>query len=73
MRGADLLGTADDDRASAAMFYVSAAKVGIRVIDVDSIDANIAKVLRQSAMRGGASPCRKRFARRSGRAADCRG
>ena len=66
VRCTDLLGIADDDRVSAAMFYYGylAAKVGIRVIDVDSIDANIAKIMRQSAMRGSAE---------LRRAADCRG
>ena len=45
----DLLAAADDDRASAAMFYYGylAAKAGIRVIDVSRIDGNIAKVMQQ--------------------------
>jgi hypothetical protein len=47
----DLLAAADDDRASAAMFYYGylAAKAGIRVIDVSRIDGNIAKVMRRCA------------------------
>ena len=44
-----LLGAADDDRASAAMFYYGylAARAGIRVIDADKISDNIAKVMKQ--------------------------
>lgn len=49
VRCASLLGAADDDRASAAMFYYGylAAKAGIRVIDVGKISDNIGKVLEQ--------------------------
>lgn len=51
VRCADLLGAADEDRASAAMFYYGylAAKAGIRVIDVSRIDGNIGKVMWQCA------------------------
>src|ERR1700746_773737 len=44
-----LLGAADDDRASAAMFYYGylAARAGIRVIDATKISDNIAKVVKQ--------------------------
>ena len=47
MRCSDLLGAADDDRASAVMFYYGylAAKAGIRVIDVTQIDGNVRKVM----------------------------
>ena len=50
----DLLGAADEDRASAAMFYYGylAAKAGIHVIDVGKIDGNIHKVME----RCGAAP-----------------
>jgi HdeA/HdeB family protein len=46
---ADLLNAADDDRASAAMFYYGylTAKYGIRVIDVTKISDNIKKVMEQ--------------------------
>jgi hypothetical protein len=51
VRCSDLLGAADDDRAAAAMFYYGylAAKAGIRVIDVNIVDGNIAKVMSQCA------------------------
>jgi hypothetical protein len=51
VRCSDLLGAADDDRAAAAMFYYGylAAKSGIRVIDVNVVDGNIAKVMSQCA------------------------
>jgi hypothetical protein len=51
VRCSDLLGAADDDRAAAAMFYYGylAAKAGIRVIDVNMVDGNIAKVMSQCA------------------------
>jgi len=44
-----LLGAADDDRASAAMFYYGylAARARIRVIDANKISDNIAKVIKQ--------------------------
>jgi HdeA/HdeB family len=47
VRCSDLLGAADDDRASAAMFYYGylAAKAGIHVIDVSRIDGNLKKVM----------------------------
>ncbi len=49
VRCSDLLGAADDDRASAAMFYYGylAASAHIRVIDVAKIPDNIAKVMKQ--------------------------
>ena len=49
VRCSDLLGAADDDRATAAMFYYGylAASAHIRVIDVDRIPDNIAKVMKQ--------------------------
>jgi hypothetical protein len=49
VRCSDLLEASDADRASAAMFYYGylAAKDGIQIIDVSSIDGNIAKVMRQ--------------------------
>jgi hypothetical protein len=45
----DLLGATDDDRASAAMFYFGylAAKTNIRVVDVNNLSDNIAKVMKQ--------------------------
>ena len=51
VRCSDLLGAADDDRAAAAMFYYGylAAKAGIHVINVDKIDSNVGKVMRQCA------------------------
>ena len=51
VRCSDLLGAADDDRAAAAMFYYGylAAKAGIHVINVDKIDGNVGKVMRQCA------------------------
>ena len=51
VRCANLLGAAEDDRASAAMFYYGylAAKANIHVIDVAKISDNIAKVLTQCA------------------------
>jgi len=51
VRCSDLLGAADDDRAAAAMFYYGylAAKSGIHVINVDEIDGNVGKVMRQCA------------------------
>jgi hypothetical protein len=47
VRCSDLLGAADDDRASAGMFYYGylAAKAGIRVIDVNQIEGNLKKVM----------------------------
>jgi hypothetical protein len=49
VRCSDLLGAADDDRATAAMFYYGylAASAHIRVIDVERIPDNIAKVMKQ--------------------------
>jgi hypothetical protein len=49
VRCSDLLEASDADRASAAMFYFGylAAKDGIQVVDVNRIDANIAKVMQQ--------------------------
>jgi HdeA/HdeB family len=49
VRCSDLLGASDEDRAAAAMFYYGylAAKAGIRVIDVNRIEANIAKVMQR--------------------------
>lgn len=46
-----LLGAADDDRASAAMFYYGylAARAGIHVIDATKVSDNIAKVMKQCA------------------------
>jgi hypothetical protein len=51
VRCSDLLKASDDDRAAAAMFYYGylAAKAGLHVIDVDRIEANIAKVMHQCA------------------------
>ncbi len=51
VRCSDLLGAADDDRAAAAMFYYGylAAKAGIHVINVDKIDENVGKVMKQCA------------------------
>jgi hypothetical protein len=45
----DLLNAADDDRASATMFYYGylAAKYDIRVIDVTKIPDNLHKVMQQ--------------------------
>jgi len=45
----DLLNAADDDRATAAMFYYGylAAKNGIKVIDVTKISDNLHKVMQQ--------------------------
>ncbi|HVM81262.1 MAG TPA: HdeA/HdeB family chaperone [Stellaceae bacterium] len=45
----DLLNAADDDRATAAMFYYGylAAKNGIKVIDVTKISDNLHKVIQQ--------------------------
>ncbi len=45
----DLLNAAEDDRASAAMFYYGylTAKYGIRIIDVSKISGNIQKVMQQ--------------------------
>jgi len=45
----DLLSATDDDRASAAMFYFGylAAKTNIRVVDVNNLSDNIAKVMKQ--------------------------
>ena len=47
VRCSDLLGAADEDRESAAMFYYGylAAKAGIHVIDVSQIDGNVRKVM----------------------------
>ena len=47
VRCSDLLGAADEDRETAAMFYYGylAAKAGIRVIDVNQIDGNVRKVM----------------------------
>ena len=44
-----LLGAEDDDRTAAVMFYYGylAAQANIRVINVDNIEGNIAKVMRQ--------------------------
>jgi len=49
VRCADLLNAADDDRASAAMFYYGylAAKHGLKVIDVTKISDNLHKVMQQ--------------------------
>jgi len=49
VRCADLLNAADDDRATAAMFYYGylAAKYGIKVIDVTKISDNLHKVIQQ--------------------------
>lgn len=49
VRCSDLLNAADDDRATAAMFYYGylAAKYGIKVIDVTKISDNIHKVIQQ--------------------------
>jgi len=49
VRCSDLLAAADDDRASAAMFYFGylAAKDNIHIIDVSKIEDNIAKVIKQ--------------------------
>ena len=47
VRCSDLLGAADEDRASAGMFYYGylAAKAGIRVINVSQIEGNLKKVM----------------------------
>ena len=47
MQCSDLLGAADEDRETAAMFYYGylAAKAGIRVIDVNEIDGNVRRVM----------------------------
>lgn len=47
VRCSDLLGAADEDRETAAMFYYGylAAKAGIRVIDVNEIDGNVRRVM----------------------------
>jgi hypothetical protein len=47
VRCSDLLGAADEDRASAGMFYYGylAAKAGIRVINVNHIEGNLKKVM----------------------------
>jgi HdeA/HdeB family len=47
VRCSDLLGAADEDRETAAMFYYGylAAKAGIHVIDVNQIDGNVRKVM----------------------------
>jgi HdeA/HdeB family protein len=47
VRCSDLLGAADEDRESAAMFYYGylAAKAGIRIIDVSQIDGNVRQVM----------------------------
>ncbi|HTS90486.1 MAG TPA: HdeA/HdeB family chaperone [Stellaceae bacterium] len=49
VRCADLLNAAEDDRASAAMFYYGylAAKYGLKVIDVTKISDNLHKVMQQ--------------------------
>jgi HdeA/HdeB family protein len=49
VRCSDLLAAADEDRASAAMFYYGylAAKSKIHIIDVNKISDNIAKVMTQ--------------------------
>lgn len=49
VRCSDLLNAADDDRATAAMFYYGylAAKNGIKVIDVTKISDNLQKVMQQ--------------------------
>jgi hypothetical protein len=49
VRCSDLLAADDDDRASAAMFYFGylAAKTNLRVVDVNNISDNIAKVMKQ--------------------------
>lgn len=49
VRCSDLLAAADDDRASAVMFYYGylAAKANIHIIDVSKISDNIAKVMKQ--------------------------
>jgi len=49
VRCSDLLGAADDDRAAAAMFYYgyTAERAHVRVIDVDKISDNVAKVIHQ--------------------------
>jgi hypothetical protein len=49
VRCSDLLGADDEDRASAAMFYFGylAAKTNLRVIDVNNLSDNIAKVMKQ--------------------------
>jgi hypothetical protein len=47
VRCSDLLGASDDDRAAAVMFYYGylAARVGIHIIDVNRIDANVHRVM----------------------------
>jgi len=47
VRCSDLLGAADEDRETAAMFYYGylAAKAGVRVIDVNEIDGNVRRVM----------------------------
>jgi hypothetical protein len=47
VRCSNLLGAADEDRETAAMFYYGylAAKAGIRIIDVNQIDGNVRKVM----------------------------
>ena len=47
VRCSDLLSAADEDRASAGMFYYGylAAKAGIRVINVNQIEGNLKKVM----------------------------
>jgi pyruvate/2-oxoglutarate dehydrogenase complex dihydrolipoamide acyltransferase (E2) component len=49
VRCSDLLASADDDRASAVMFYYGylAAKANIHIIDVSKIADNIGKVMKQ--------------------------
>jgi len=49
VRCSDLLAAADDDRASAVMFYYGylAAKANIHIIDVSKIADNISKVMKQ--------------------------
>src|SRR5215510_4228310 len=51
VRCSDLLGAADEDRETAAMFYYGylAAKAGIRVIDVNEIDGNVRRVMERCA------------------------
>ena len=49
VRCSDLLAAADDDRASAVMFYYGylAAKANIHIIDVSKIADNVGKVMKQ--------------------------
>lgn len=49
VRCSDLLNAADDDRASAAMFYYGyvAAKAGLHSIDVNKIQDNLEKVMQR--------------------------